>query len=271
MKADVSTTKKLIVVLPKTLEKYMNAEGVQPDRRRASACACSPPSSARPTRRQDLPGDRAGEGQRRRRRQLRRRRRPDRVRTATATATASRTASTSTTTTTCSPTRWSSRSCSTRARATPTATASRTASSTSRRSTSTTTTTRTRTTRSRTRPRRRTRTRSSRTPTSTTTATASSLLDGVPALEVHVRGQPHRDADALAAVVLRRHAVLAVGATRAATAATPTMTAADYQPPVQFRAWAAASGYGHAEPRSRRPRSHVTQPSRPVRHRPGCP
>src|SRR3954469_24431840 len=30
VKADVSTTKKLTVVIPKTLEKYMNAEGTQP-------------------------------------------------------------------------------------------------------------------------------------------------------------------------------------------------------------------------------------------------
>ena len=41
VKADVSTTKKLTVVVPKTLEKYMIVKGGNADRRRASACACS--------------------------------------------------------------------------------------------------------------------------------------------------------------------------------------------------------------------------------------
>ena len=49
VKADVSTTKKLTVVVPKTLEKYMIDQGRRARRRRASACACSPPSSPRPS------------------------------------------------------------------------------------------------------------------------------------------------------------------------------------------------------------------------------
>ena len=139
-------------------------------------------------------------------------------RTAIATATALKTASTPTTTTTCSPTRRSSRSSSTRAAATPTATASRTASSTSPRSTSTTTTT---------------STPNYVTPVPGQDAVPEPAVRGrrhrlrrrrpdaqrrVQALEVHLRGQPHRDAHAHAAVLLRRRAVLALAARRAATA-----------------------------------------------------
>ena len=125
--------------------------------------------------------------------------------------------------------------------ATPTATASRTASSTSPRSTSTTTTTRLR------------------------TLAPVPGQDAVPEPAVHGRRQRlrrrrpdltteyklwkytyevnHTATRRCPAVVLRRRAVLAVGARgRQRPPRVPTMTAADYQPPQAFRAWADRSG-----------------------------
>ena len=49
VKADVSTTKKLTVVVPKTLEKYMLDEGRHRPPDALPRCVCWPPSSPRTT------------------------------------------------------------------------------------------------------------------------------------------------------------------------------------------------------------------------------
>ena len=84
----------------------------------------------------------------------------------------------------------------------------------------------------------------------------------VQALEVHLRGQPHRDAHADAAVLLRRRAVLALAAAGGNGIRQPTMTVSAYQPPKTFRTWADATGYGT------RPAASASTAATPARRRP---
>ena len=213
VKADVSTTKKLTVVLPQTLEKYMNAQGATPIATRFRVRVLASQAQQGLHLGQDVAADRAGEGQRQRR-QLRRRRRPDGARRRLRRATASRTASTSTTTTTCSPTRSSSRSvldpCSGDTDGDGVEDGFEYQSAIDLNNDDY-------------------QDPNYSIPYPAKTAVPEPAVQGrrhglrrrrpgpgrgVQALEVHVRGQPHRDAYADPAVLLRRPAVLALGALR---------------------------------------------------------